>query len=96
MNFKTEKLGPHMAAAVSDIDLNRLPDPAMANDCVKNDVFDYWEVCRPLLADPELKKRALNLGIDAEASTPAEIDARMKSDIAKWTKVIEDAHIPKQ
>ena len=28
MNFKTEKLGPHMAAAVSDIDLNRLPDPA--------------------------------------------------------------------
>ena len=49
-----------------------------------------------VLADPELKKRALNLGIDAEASTPAEIDARMKSDIAKWTKVIDDAHIPRQ
>lgn len=49
-----------------------------------------------VLADPELKKRALDLGIDAEASTPAEIDARMKSDIAKWTKVIEKAHIPKQ
>ncbi len=49
-----------------------------------------------VLADPELKKRALDLGIDAEASTPGEIDARMKSDIAKWTKVIEDAHIPKQ
>ena len=27
MNFQTEKLGPHMAAAVSNIDLNRLPDP---------------------------------------------------------------------
>ena len=49
-----------------------------------------------VLADPELKKRALDLGIDAEASTPAEIDARMKSDIAKWTKVIDDAHIPRQ
>ncbi len=49
-----------------------------------------------VLADPELKKRALDLGIDAEASTPAEIDARMKSDIAKWTKVIESAHIPRQ
>ncbi|MGC1779511.1 MAG: tripartite tricarboxylate transporter substrate binding protein [Xanthobacteraceae bacterium] len=49
-----------------------------------------------VLADPELKKRALALGIDAEASTPAEIDGRMKSDIAKWTKVIEAAHIPKQ
>jgi len=49
-----------------------------------------------VLADPELKKRALDLGIDAEASTPAEIDARMKSDIAKWGKVIAAAHIPKQ
>ena len=27
MNFKTEKLGLRMAAAVSNIDLNRLPDP---------------------------------------------------------------------
>lgn len=26
MDFQTEKLGPHMAAAVSGIDLNRLPD----------------------------------------------------------------------
>jgi tripartite-type tricarboxylate transporter receptor subunit TctC len=51
---------------------------------------------REVLADPDLKKRALELGIDAEASTPGEIDARMKSDIEKWTKVIESAHIPKQ
>ncbi len=49
-----------------------------------------------VLADPAVKKAALDLGIDAEASTPAEIDARMRSDIAKWTKVIESAHIPKQ
>ncbi len=34
------------------------------------------------------------LGIDAKASTPAEIDARMRSDIDKWAKVIEAAHIP--
>ena len=49
---------------------------------------------RDVLADPELKKRALDLGIDAEASTPAEIDARMKSDIAKWTKVIDGRAYP--
>ncbi len=49
-----------------------------------------------VLADPALKKRALDLGIDAKASTPAELDARMRGDIAKWGKVIEDAHIPKQ
>jgi tripartite-type tricarboxylate transporter receptor subunit TctC len=51
---------------------------------------------REVLADPDLKKRALELGIDAKGSTPAEIDALMRSDIAKWTKVIDEAHIPKQ
>jgi tripartite-type tricarboxylate transporter receptor subunit TctC len=49
-----------------------------------------------VLADPALKKRALELGIDAKASTPAELDSRMRSDIAKWGSVIEHAHIPKQ
>ena len=28
MSFRTEKLGGHMAAAVSGLDLNRLPDAA--------------------------------------------------------------------
>jgi tripartite-type tricarboxylate transporter receptor subunit TctC len=51
---------------------------------------------RDVLADPDLKKRALDLGIDAKGSTPEDIDARMRGDIAKWTKVIENAHIPKQ
>jgi len=49
-----------------------------------------------VLADPALKKAALDLGIDAKASTPGEMDTRMRADIAKWTKVIESAHIPKQ
>jgi len=49
-----------------------------------------------VLADPELRQRALDLGIDAKASTPGEIDGRMRSDIDKWSKVIESAHIPKQ
>jgi tripartite-type tricarboxylate transporter receptor subunit TctC len=49
-----------------------------------------------VLADPDLKKRALALGIDTKASTPAELDARMRGDIEKWGKVIAEAHIPKQ
>jgi tripartite-type tricarboxylate transporter receptor subunit TctC len=51
---------------------------------------------RDVLADPALKKAALDLGIDAKASTPADIDARMRGDIDKWGKVIAGAHIPKQ
>ena len=51
---------------------------------------------RDVLADADLKKRALELGIDTKASTPAEIDARMKADIKKWAQVIEKAGIAKQ
>jgi tripartite-type tricarboxylate transporter receptor subunit TctC len=49
-----------------------------------------------ILADAEVKKRLLELGIEAKASTPEEISARLKSDIDKWHEVIEKAGIPKQ
>jgi tripartite-type tricarboxylate transporter receptor subunit TctC len=49
-----------------------------------------------VLSDPALKKRALDLGIETKASTPAEIDARLRADIEKWGKVISAAGIPKQ
>jgi tripartite-type tricarboxylate transporter receptor subunit TctC len=49
-----------------------------------------------VLADPDLKKRALDLGIETKASTPQEIDAHLRGDIAKWGKVIAAAGIPKQ
>ena len=43
---------------------NRLPDPAMANACLAHGEFDYWEVCRPLLADPELVHKAAEDRLD--------------------------------
>jgi 2,4-dienoyl-CoA reductase (NADPH2) len=43
---------------------NRLPDPVMANDCIGRGEFDYWEVCRPLLADPELVHKAAEDRLD--------------------------------
>jgi tripartite-type tricarboxylate transporter receptor subunit TctC len=49
-----------------------------------------------VLVDAEVKKRLLELGIEARASTPQEISARLTSDIDKWRKVIEKAGIPKQ
>lgn len=54
------------------------------------------QALQEILAEPEVKKRLLELGIEARASTPAEIAARLKSDIDKWRKVIEKAGIPKQ
>jgi tripartite-type tricarboxylate transporter receptor subunit TctC len=49
-----------------------------------------------ILKDPEVKKRLLELGIAAKASTPEEISARLTADIDKWRDVIEKAGIPKQ
>jgi tripartite-type tricarboxylate transporter receptor subunit TctC len=51
---------------------------------------------RDILADADVKRRLIELGIEARASTPQEISARLKSDIDKWQQVIEKAGIQKQ
>ncbi len=49
-----------------------------------------------VLADPEIKRRAAELGIETRGGTPDAADARMHDDIAKWAKVIAQANIPQQ
>jgi tripartite-type tricarboxylate transporter receptor subunit TctC len=48
------------------------------------------------LAAPDLQEKARGLGIEARASTPAQMRDRMAADIAKWRVVIDKAGIPKQ
>jgi tripartite-type tricarboxylate transporter receptor subunit TctC len=45
------------------------------------------------LALPDVKQRYADLGMTAEDSTPEHVDGYIKSEIAKWTKVIRDADI---
>ena len=49
-----------------------------------------------IVADPEIKRRLAAVGFEAVGSTPAEFDARVKTEIAKWAKVIRDAGIAPQ
>lgn len=49
-----------------------------------------------VLADPEVKRKALDLGIEARGSTPQEIQDRLKADIVKWGQVIDKAGIEKR
>ena len=50
------------------------------------------EIRRALLA-PAMKEKLARDGVDAIASSPAELDAFMRSDIEKWRKVIQTAKI---
>jgi tripartite-type tricarboxylate transporter receptor subunit TctC len=45
---------------------------------------------------PDVQEKSKRLGMDMRASTPEEMTARLKSDIAKWSAVIEKAGIPKR
>ena len=48
------------------------------------------------LADPDLRQKALDLGLNAQGSTPAAMRERMAQDITRWAAVIEKGGIPKQ
>ena len=45
------------------------------------------------VADPTVKQRLLKLGFEPVANKPEEFGARIKSEIAKWGKVVHDAHL---
>jgi len=51
---------------------------------------------REVLAMPDVKAAYAKVGVTAQASTPDELMARLKSDIVKWDAVIEKAGIPKK
>jgi tripartite-type tricarboxylate transporter receptor subunit TctC len=49
-----------------------------------------------VLAAPDLKQRFLELGVEAKASSPQQLSARLRADVAKWSDVIAHAGIPRQ
>jgi tripartite-type tricarboxylate transporter receptor subunit TctC len=51
---------------------------------------------REIMAEESVKQRYAALGIEAKASSPEELKARLVGDIKKWGDVIERAGIPKQ
>jgi tripartite-type tricarboxylate transporter receptor subunit TctC len=48
------------------------------------------------LKTPDIQKRMEDLGIQPMIGSPEFLNERMKSDIAKWAKVIEAAGVEKQ
>ena len=58
------------------------------------EIIDRWhdEIVR-IVALPEVKQRLEDLGFDPVADTPAHFGERIKTEIAKWAKVVHDANI---
>jgi tripartite-type tricarboxylate transporter receptor subunit TctC len=48
-----------------------------------------------VLQSPAIQDAGRKLGMEMRGSTPEQLTARLKSDIAKWTDVVEKANIPK-
>jgi tripartite-type tricarboxylate transporter receptor subunit TctC len=46
-----------------------------------------------VLKEPELRERFAAIGIDPVGNTPAEFEAQIKADMARWQSVVERAHI---
>jgi tripartite-type tricarboxylate transporter receptor subunit TctC len=46
---------------------------------------------RAIIADPDFQKRMIELGGEPAASSPEELDARLKSDVQMWASVVKKA-----
>jgi len=58
------------------------------------EIIDRWngEIVR-MVATPEMKQRLQDLGFEPVADTAAHFGERIKTEIAKWAKVVHDANI---
>lgn len=72
---------------------NGLAAPAQTPRAVVERI--HQEVVKALAA-PDIQKRFAELGVEARPSTPEALRKFYASEVARWTKVVEQAKIPKQ
>jgi len=65
-------------------------------DTPKEIIDTMNKAMREVLGTPEMKAAFANVGVEARASSPAELEARLVGDIKKWNDVIDKANIPRK
>lgn len=80
-------------AGVPDLESDTLTG-IVAPTGTPSDVIERWrgDIAKAVAA-PDVKERLQALGFAPVANTPDEFGARIKAEIAKWSKVVHDAHI---
>ena len=67
---------------------NALVAPAQTPPAVVDTINRHIDT---IVAMPDVRQRLIELGAEPRASTPAELGARLRSDIAFWAKVVKNA-----
>jgi tripartite-type tricarboxylate transporter receptor subunit TctC len=65
-------------------------------DTPKEVIDTMNKAMREVLGTPEMKAAFAKVGVEARASSPAELEARLVGDIKKWNDVIDKAKIPRK
>jgi tripartite-type tricarboxylate transporter receptor subunit TctC len=85
-----------MESGIKDYDVaswNGLSVPAATPKAV---IATLNQAMKAVIPSPEIQSKSKEMGMEMRWSTPEDMTARLKADIAKWGAVIERAGIPKR
>ena len=88
-----EKIYPTVAETIPGFNVNALLGFVVAGGTPKNIVNKIQVDTAKVLANPDVKKRVEDLGMEVVASKPEQFSAFIESDMAKWEKIIKNANI---
>jgi tripartite-type tricarboxylate transporter receptor subunit TctC len=82
---------PTIAETVGEYDLG-LYSGLWAPAGTPREIIDYLNGhVRAVVADPDFRKRMIDLGGEPATCSPEELDARLKSDVEMWAGVVKKA-----
>jgi tripartite-type tricarboxylate transporter receptor subunit TctC len=85
-----------MEAGIKDYEVTSWNGIAAPAGTAPDVIATLDQAMKDVIPDPDIQQRSNQMGMAMRSSTPEEMMARMKADIAKWGAVIEAAGIPKR
>jgi tripartite-type tricarboxylate transporter receptor subunit TctC len=84
---------PRSEADIPDLESDTLTG-IVAPAGTPKEVIERWhDAIAKMVASPDVKQRLEALGFAPVADTPEQFGARIKAEIARWSKVVRDANI---
>ncbi|MGZ3292755.1 MAG: Bug family tripartite tricarboxylate transporter substrate binding protein, partial [Xanthobacteraceae bacterium] len=80
-------------AGIPDLESDTLTGIVAPAGTPKEVIARWHDAIVKMVASPEVKQRLETLGFAPVADTPDDFGARIKTEIAKWSKVVHDANI---